>query len=46
MHLNICEVKKTNNEKKNGYRVFGFFVFYERTEVHGSVLQWGLDGHG
>lgn len=24
--------------------VLGFF--YERTEVHGSVLQWGLDGHG
>lgn len=24
----------------------GFFFFYERTEVHGSVLQWGLDGHG
>lgn len=21
-------------------------IFYERTELHGSVLQWGLDGHG
>lgn len=21
-------------------------LFYERTELHGSVLQWGLEGHG
>lgn len=30
--------KKRGGRKQKGY-------IYERTELHGSVLQWGLDGH-
>lgn len=37
----------TREKKKNKLHehVWKNQIFYERTELHGSVLQWGLDGH-